>query len=120
MRPLGALDPGRLDLSGRLFTGGDIAPDGRCLAMRTYQEVLLWCVEDAAPPLPPQALQEVFKGQPPTDRARPPIMLQAESIAYSPTGDTLWMTTERTLAPILRARVLPSAAAKKSQSPLNR
>lgn len=116
MRPLGALDPGRLDLSGRLFTGGDIAPDGRCLAMRTYQEVLLWC----APADDPSRLGEVFSAQPPTDRARPPIMLQAESIAFSPSGDTLWMTTERTLAPILRARVLPPAAPKKSQSPLNR
>ncbi len=81
--------------SGRLVTSGTFSPEGRCLVLRTYLEVLTYCKPD-----PESTWQEALSRQP--DRFVPPGMIQSEAIAFDSTGERLWVTSERRFSPLVQ------------------
>lgn len=87
------LRPKSLNLSGRLYTAGDISPDGKCVALRTYSHVRTHCAPSAA------RFVEAFDQAP--DILETPPMFQSEALAFDPTTKGLWITSERWPAPLL-------------------
>lgn len=65
-------------IMGRMVTGGDIAPDGKRLVLRTYLTVLEFRVPEGA------AFEEAFRQRP--EVLRGPMELQGEAVAYLPDG----------------------------------
>ena len=83
---------------GRLVTGGDIAPDGRELSVRTYVKVYTYCLPEDAP------FEEIFEVEPVVSHPR--FTLQSEALAYGPDGEVLWFTSEGKSAPLIRMKRL--------------
>lgn len=81
--------------SGRLITSGTFSPDGQCLVLRTYLDVLTYCKSS-----PEQSWQHALDAPP--DRFTPPAMLQSEAIAFDMTGSRLWVASERRFSPLLQ------------------
>ena len=92
--PIATLAPTHTSRAGRMFTGGDISPDGRCVALRTYLELHTHCSSD------PTNFEAAFDNKP--DIVRPPSMLQSEAIAWDPSGGSVLITSERRPAPMVR------------------
>lgn len=80
-------------LGSRLITSGAIDPQGRCIALRTYAQLLTYCAPAGRP------LLEAFDHAP--DRYIPPPMLQAEALTFDPHTGGLWLTSERWPAPLV-------------------
>lgn len=80
-------------LGSRLITAGDIDPTGRCIALRTYVQLLTYCSPAGRP------LMEAFDHPP--DVYIPPPMLQAEALTFDPPTGGLWLTSERWPAPLV-------------------
>jgi hypothetical protein len=80
-------------LGSRLITSGAISPDGQCIALRTYTQLLTYCAPQGRP------LIEAFDHPP--DLYIPPPMLQAEALTFDPHTGGLWLTSERWPAPLV-------------------
>ena len=65
-------------LAGEMVTGGDVAPDGSLVALRTYFGVQLW---DRAPG---QTVADALAGEP--CEAPAPFEVQGEALAFTPDG----------------------------------
>ncbi len=71
-----------------LITGGDIAPDGRHVILRTY-----WYAYEFAAPASPQSFDRVWRTHP--HRLQVPLQSQGEGIGYTyPQGDAFYLTSE--------------------------
>src|SRR5205085_9632159 len=75
-------------------TGGDIAPDGKSVALRDYGSILIWRIpgDDLAAAFTSGATAERL---PAPDSGR-----QGEALAYTRTGDGLVTTSEGEHAPV--------------------
>jgi hypothetical protein len=76
-----------------LVTGGDIAPDGRRVALRTYTDLYEWPVEDGD-------VAAALQGEPVVTAL--PSTFQGEGVAYTRDGTALLLTTEGEPAPVHR------------------
>ena len=77
--------PGIGGIANYLVTAGDIAPDGRRVALRTYTDLYEWTV-------PGDDLAAAFDGEPtimPLPQTR-----QGEGLAYAPDGGSVLVSTE--------------------------
>jgi hypothetical protein len=85
--------PGIGGIAQQLVTGGDIAPDGTRVALRTYTDLYEWPVDgdDVAGAL---AGEPVVTPLPPT--------FQGEAVAYTRDGGALLLTSEGRSAPVHR------------------
>ena len=93
--------PGIGSLAQLLVTSGDIAPDGRHLALRTYTDVYEW-------PLQGDDVAAALRGTPTVTPL--PETRQGEGLAYSTDGDALLLSTEGAGAPVHRLkRISPEA-----------
>jgi hypothetical protein len=96
-----------------LVTGGDIAPDGRRVALRTYTDLYEWPVEDGD-------VAAALQGEPVVTAL--PSTFQGEGVAYTRDGTALLLTTEGEPAPVHRVPAAdlgdgPPAAAGPGQGP---
>jgi hypothetical protein len=80
-------------LAQLLVTGGDIAPDGSRVALRTYTDLYEW-------PLDSDDVAAAVQGEP-VVTALPPTM-QGEGVAYTRDGSSLLLTSEGESAPVHR------------------
>jgi hypothetical protein len=85
--------PGIGTIANQLVTAGDISPDGRRLALRTYTDLYEWWIEDGDVA---GALDDA-----PVVTALPPTR-QGEGLAYDRDGTALLTTTEGEPAPVHR------------------
>lgn len=92
--PIATLSPQHTSRAGRMFTGGDISPDGRCAALRTYLELHTYCAHTS------RRFEDAFTHKP--DIVRPPSMLQSEAVAWAPDGASIILTSEHRPAPMVR------------------
>lgn len=76
-----------------LVTGGDIAPDGSRVALRTYTDVYEW-------PLPDDDVAAALQGEPEVTPLPPTF--QGEAVAYTRDGGALLVTGEGEGAPVHR------------------
>lgn len=83
---------GRIGEGERSTTGGDIAPDGRRLVIRTYLAAYEWSIA------PGRSFGEVFKATP--RQTFLPLTRQGEAICYRPDGKAWLVTSETTPAPL--------------------
>lgn len=74
-------------------TSADLSPDGRSLAVLTYQDVLFY-------PRKPDETWAQTVSRPPQVRALPTLLPQAEALAWSSTGAGLYASGEFRPAPI--------------------
>jgi hypothetical protein len=81
---------------GRLATGGDISPDGRRVAIRTYTDGFEWTIPASG------SLAEAFAGKPRTVGL--PWLGQYESLCYSLDGRSLLTTAEGSPCPLWELR----------------
>jgi hypothetical protein len=88
---------GSLPFPGELVTGGDISPDGRRVALRTYERAYeLTLPADAAD------FDAVWKAAPVA--VAMPTMAQGEAITYAADGEALLATSEQLPAPLYELR----------------
>ncbi len=81
---------GEPDLYPNLVTGGDIAPDGRHVVLRTY-----WYAYEFAAPASAAGFDSVWHAHP--RRILVPLQPQGEGIGYAyPQGDAFYLTSEGT------------------------
>jgi hypothetical protein len=85
-------NPGKLSLRG-LVTAADLSPDGRRLAVLTYEEVLVYERAEG------QAWEDAFAGSPRVQSL--PLLPQAEALGWSADGTRLYATGEFRPAPLL-------------------
>ena len=85
--------PGIGSLAQRLVTAGDISPDGRRVALRTYTDVYEWAVEG-------EDVAGAFEGDP--EISPLPETFQGEGLAYTSDGTALLTSTEGERAPVHR------------------
>ncbi|RVU41475.1 hypothetical protein EA187_18560 [Lujinxingia sediminis] len=86
---------------GRMVTAADVAPDGRSFSLRTYTHLYTYCA-------PGGALRQAFESEP-QRRFVTPGTLQGEALTYARDGESIWLTSERLPAPLLRvSRADPS------------
>ena len=85
--------PGIGSLAQRLVTAGDISPDGRRVALRTYTDVYEWTV-------PGDDVAAAFDGEPQVSPL--PETFQGEGLAYTTDGTALLTSTEGERAPVHR------------------
>ncbi|MEM1350601.1 MAG: hypothetical protein AAGI01_18715 [Myxococcota bacterium] len=78
---------------GRLVTGGALSPGGQCVALRTYTHVHTWCAKE-----PGHVLEQLDEG---ADVVRTAALTQSEALTWDPSGQGLWMTSERWPAPLV-------------------
>lgn len=90
---------GRLAMAETLATGGDIAPDGRHLAIRTYLAGYEWTVA------PGQSIPDALKARP--REFMLPLTRQGESLCYRADGKTLLMTSEGVNSPLYEVPLPP-------------
>jgi hypothetical protein len=95
LEKIGAVTFEHSSVSGRLATAADYSPDGRCFTIRTYVQIHTWCSDSEETPL-----ETLLKGA--RDTVRPPATFQSEALTYSPDGETLYTTSERWPAPLIR------------------
>lgn len=99
--------PGIGSLAQVLLTGGDIAPDGSRLALRTYTDLYEWPLDDD--------VGAAVSAEPAVTPL--PATLQGEGVAYTDDGSTLLLTSEGRAAPVHRipaAELLGTAATSPS------
>jgi hypothetical protein len=96
-----------------LVTAGDISPDGRRVALRTYTDLLEWPLRDADVP--------AALGAAPTVTPLPPTG-QGEGLAYSRDGRSVLTSSEGSGAPVhrLSAGRQPEGAAVDTRRPRDR
>jgi hypothetical protein len=97
--------PGIGGLAQLLVTAGDIAPDGRHVALRTYTDLYEW-------PLRGEDVAAAFEGEP-TITPLPPTR-QGEGLAYSSDGRSLLTSSEGERSPVHR---LASTAPELAEEP---
>jgi hypothetical protein len=83
---------GRIAEAERMTTGGDISPDGRRVAIRTYVSAYEWDIA------PNQSVGDALKGKPRTIFL--PLTRQGESLCYRADGKALLMTSEASPSPL--------------------
>jgi hypothetical protein len=88
-----ARDPQRWRYQGQI-TGAALAPDGATLALLTYRDGYVWTREGG------RTWREVTARDP--QRLGLPRLVQAEGITFDRHGRSLWVTTEKLPAPLLR------------------
>ena len=98
--------PGIGGLANRLVTAGDIAPDGRRVALRTYTDLYEWTVsgDDVA---------AAFDGEPTVTPL--PSTQQGEGLAYAPDGASVLVSTEGAGSEV--HRIVLERAPEPSQEP---
>lgn len=77
-----------------MTTAADFSPDGSRLLVSTYSSIYEWTLPAAAP------LAEALK-QPPV-RIEPDVLPQLEGACYDADGSTIWLTSERLPAPLVK------------------
>jgi hypothetical protein len=100
--------PGIGDLAQLVVTGGDIAPDGSRVALRTYTDLYEW-------PLDGDDVGAALQGEPAVTAL--PRALQGEAVAYTRDSSALLLTGEGESAPVHSvpaAGLRPKAAAETS------
>ncbi len=97
--------PGIGGLAQLLFTAGDISPDGRHVALRTYTDVYEWAVPTGGD------LAQAFSSEP-AITPLPPTQ-QGEGLAYDRSGAALLTSSEGVDAPVHRLprQAVPNGAA---------
>ena len=85
--------PGIGGLAQLLVTGGDIAPDGSRVALRTYTDLYEW-------PVAGDDVAAALQGEPVVTAL--PQAFQGEGVAYTRDGSALLITTEGEAAPVHR------------------
>ena len=102
--------PGIGGLANTLVTAGDVSPDGRRVALRTYTDLYEWTV-------PGDDLGAAFAGRP-TVTPLPPTA-QGEGLAYSADGRSVLVSSEGAGAPVhrLTAGVPPRAQEARDRPP---
>ena len=88
--------PGIGGIAQLLVTGGDIAPDGSRVALRTYTDLYEWPVVDGD-------VAAAVRGEP-TVTPLPPTF-QGEAVAYTRDGSAVLLTSEGESAPVHRVAV---------------
>ncbi len=106
--------PGIGGLANHLVTGGDIAPDGSRVALRTYTDVYEWTV-------PGDDVAAAFDGEPTITPL--PARQQGEGLAYAPDGDAVLVSTEGAgsevdRVPLARAGEEPREAPREPDEPV--
>jgi hypothetical protein len=85
--------PGIGGVAQLLITGGDVAPDGSRVALRTYTDLYEW-------PVTGDDLATALQGEPVVTPL--PATFQGEAVAYTRDGSALLLTSEGTGAPVHR------------------
>ncbi len=78
---------------GTLITAGDISPDGHEFSIRTYLAAYTFCADG-------DDFESAVEADPVLSAV--PFMAQAEALAYSRDGQSIWLTSERRPTPIYR------------------
>ena len=95
-------------LANLLVTAGDVSPDGRRVALRTYTDVYEWDV-------PGDDVAAAFAGEP---RVSPlPETEQGEGLAYSRDGRALLLSTEGEGAPVHRVTASAPPVERPAEQP---
>ena len=81
--------------SGRLITAATFDQSGRCMILRTYLEVLTYCLDEAE-----RSWERALKRSP--DRLVAPDMLQGEAVAIDAHDGSLWLASEGVFSPLVR------------------
>ncbi|MFU8805632.1 MAG: hypothetical protein ACNA8W_17600 [Bradymonadaceae bacterium] len=79
---------------GRMTTAGDISPDGREFTLRTYLHLYVYCAGE-------DDFESAFGSRPEPINQRP-LTIQGEALTYDRQDGALWLTSERTPAPLIR------------------
>lgn len=79
---------------GRMITAADVAPDGRSFSLRTYTHLYTYCA-------PGGDLRQAFESEPQRLLVNPGT-IQGEALTYARDGASIWLTSERLPAPLLR------------------
>lgn len=79
-------------------TGGDVAPDGSRVVVRTYTDAYEWLVPEGGDLLSTLTLTA------PSTRTPLPATAQGEAIGYGSDSRTLWVSSEGAGAPVHRVR----------------
>jgi hypothetical protein len=80
------------------ITAADIAPDGSAFAVLNYRRVIVW-------PRDPRGWARAL--QRPGRVIDFPWVPQAEALGFAPDGNSLWLSSERLPAPLLRLPLKP-------------
>ena len=99
LRPIGQfVFPADDGWRGTLATSGDIAPDGKHVALITYKRLYQWTL-----PAGKDAWQKVWKSTPRSYRL--PELPQTEAVCYAADGRSWWITSEK--SPMSLVQVAP-------------
>lgn len=93
-RPIATLTLAENFNFGRMITAADVAPDGRSFSLRTYTHLYTYCA-------PGGDLRQAFESEPQRLLVNPGT-IQGEALTYARDGASIWLTSERLPAPLLR------------------
>lgn len=97
-KQVATIEARRSGILGGLITGGDAAPDGSFLVLRTYESIVVLCAEKSG-----RSSSKKFVNMFTSSKIRsiiPPDSVQAESVAVG-LGGSIWYTSENTPAPLV-------------------
>ncbi|TXD33961.1 hypothetical protein FRC98_19905 [Lujinxingia vulgaris] len=99
-RPVATLTLAENFSFGRMITAADVAPDGRSFSLRTYTHLYTYCA-------PGGDLRQAFESEPQRLLVNPGT-IQGEALGYARDGESIWLTSERLPAPLLRFSRAPA------------